>query len=70
MDSHQAHLHAPMQGSIKRNIFLVVISVQSLEIDAFPGGEDKESYKGRIVQVKALNYLRIEIQDELECLFK
>jgi hypothetical protein len=59
-----------MQGSIKRNIFLVVISVQSLEIDAFPGGEDKESYKGRTVQVRALNYLRIEKQDGLECLSK
>lgn len=59
-----------MQGSIKRNIFLLVISVQSLDIDAFPGREDKESYKGRIVQVGAFNYLRIEIQDELECLSK
>lgn len=59
-----------MQGRLKRNIFLIVISVQSLETDAFPGGEDNESYKGRTVQVRALNYLRIEIQDELECLFK
>lgn len=59
-----------MQGRLKRNVFLVVISVQSLEMDAFPGGEDNKSYKGRTVQVRALNYLRIEIQDELECLFK
>jgi hypothetical protein len=39
---------------------------------AFLGGEDTENYKGRTVQVGGilLNYLRIEIQDKVECLFK